>query len=1233
MIPRPSCWLLVALGALGAPLPGVAQVGTTTDIITGTVTGPDNQPLPGAAVQATSLESQVSRQRTTDARGRFTILFPDGGGQYQLVVRYLGLAPARVTIARQADEDRLVANVRMDVAAVSLDAVTVRARAPQRGVERPTPGSTERNLAPDVIARLPIDASDLNTLATLVPGVVGIGETDSTSAAFSVAGQRSTANNITLDGLSFGSGTVPQDALRTTRVVTSTYDVARGQFSGGLVASTTRSGTNVPQGSFTYGLRDRDLAWGGVTESPFDQGYTQNQLGGGMGGPIVLNRLFVFGSVQGRWRGQALPSLLSADAPSLERLGVNPDSAARFLALAGATGVPMTVPALPGDRATDNSVALLRIDWNLSDAQTLMLRLDGRWSSQDPTRVGALALPATGGTRAQRAGGAMASLSSHFGEGFINEVRGYVSTDRSDASGFLELPEGRVQVASNLAGSSVPGGGRGIATLAFGGNPGFPQRADATAGEVTDEFSWLSAAAGHRLKLGLYLKGARQRAMQSPNQYGTFVFQSLDALAAGQPAQFTRTLAPLEQAGTTWNGALYLGDIWRAGGGLQLTYGARLEAARFSGAPPYNGAVDSVFGLRTDRIPREVHASPRIGFTWTVGAGGGSGAGGAGRFGEPPGTIVRGGVGDFRSLTPSALYSAALAAPGLSNAEAQLVCVGSAVPTPDWTQYAQDPATIPSQCVDTATAVTITPHPNATVFDPGYTAPHAWRASLGVQQRVRGTYTVSVDASYARGRSQYGFRDLNLVGTPRFTLPDEANRPVYVPADSIIPASGALSSQQSRVDARFGQVIAIGSDLQSDSRQLTLGLGGFTARGATFQLSYTFTHARDQSSFSCCAASQGFSAPTTAGDPNAREWATSSFERRHSFLGTVTYPITGALEVTAIGRVTSGVPFTPLVGSDVNGDGARNDRALVFDPAATADTAVANGMRGLLATASPGARSCLQSQVGRVAARNSCTGPWQPSLDLQVNWRPGYFGLDRRLTVSLLTVNLLGGLDEWLHGAANLHGWGFTAAPDPVLLYVRGFDPGGLRYRYAVNGRFGATAGANGGVIVPFQVALQVHMTVGPDRTRDRLRAAFGGRRGGNGEGGRGGGPGAEGGGPQDFTARLARILPNPISAILELRDSLGLAPDQVAGLQAIADSLDAQNRPVSDSLQAAVQRAGERPDPGTLFARLRPKLAEGREHIRRALERTRSLLTADQWAKVPDALKTAGGRGVRGGR
>src|SRR2546426_3003982 len=131
-------------------------------------------------------------------------------------------------------------------------------------------------------------------------------------------------------------------------------------------------------------------------------------------------------------------------------------------------------------------------------------------------------------------------------------------------------------------------------------------------------------------------------------------------------------------------------------------------------------------------------------------------------------------------------------------------------------------------------------------------------------------------------------------------------------------------------------------------------------------------------------------------------------------------------------------------------------------------------------------RGCLRSQLGRIAARNSCSGPWQPSLDLQLNWRPAWFGLDRRLTMSLLTVNLLGGLDEWLHGGAHLHGWGYATAPDPVLLYARGFDPATNRFRYEVNGRFGTTASASSGVTVPFQIAFQGHLAIGPLRLRAR---------------------------------------------------------------------------------------------------------------------------------------------------
>src|SRR5207302_122560 len=136
--------LLLALALSLAAFRAAAQVGTTTDIITGTVVGPDSQPLAGALVQALSVETQISRNATTDARGRFTIVFPDGGGQYDLTVRFIGMAPATVSVARQGDEDRLVANVQMGASAVPLEAVTVSARPGSRLVERVGPGPVLR---------------------------------------------------------------------------------------------------------------------------------------------------------------------------------------------------------------------------------------------------------------------------------------------------------------------------------------------------------------------------------------------------------------------------------------------------------------------------------------------------------------------------------------------------------------------------------------------------------------------------------------------------------------------------------------------------------------------------------------------------------------------------------------------------------------------------------------------------------------------------------------------------------------------------------------------------------------------------------------------------------------------------------------------------------------------------------------------------------------------------------
>src|SRR5262249_8657953 len=151
-----------------------------------------------------------------------------------------------------------------------------------------------------------------------------------------------------------------------------------------------------------------------------------------------------------------------------------------------------------------------------------------------------------------------------------------------------------------------------------GGNAGFPQSSDNTSVELTEELSWLPGGATHRIKVGLFLNGADFRQTQTPNAFGTFTYPSLSAFEAEEPSGFTRNLLPVEQSGTAWNGAAYLGDTWR-GSALQLTYGVRVETGSFSGAPKFNPALDSAFGIRTDHIPSEVTLSPRIGFTWMLG--------------------------------------------------------------------------------------------------------------------------------------------------------------------------------------------------------------------------------------------------------------------------------------------------------------------------------------------------------------------------------------------------------------------------------------------------------------------------------------------------------------------------------------------------------------------------------------------------------------------------------------
>jgi hypothetical protein len=85
----------------------------------------------------------------------------------------------------------------------------------------------------------------------------------------------------------------------------------------------------------------------------------------------------------------------------------------------------------------------------------------------------------------------------------------------------------------------------------------------------------------------------------------------------------------------------------------------------------------------------------------------------------------------------------------------------------------------------------------------------------------------------------------------------------------------------------------------------------------------------------------------------------------------------------------------------------------------------------------------------------------------------------QKLTVSLRALNALVGLDELMHGANSIHGWGQEASVDQRLLFVTGFDPASGTFRYRVNQHFGAASGALNPFRVPFVLSLQARMTLG----------------------------------------------------------------------------------------------------------------------------------------------------------
>jgi hypothetical protein len=1216
---------MLGLFLLAASLP--AQVGTTTDIIAGTVLGADGRPLVSADVEAISIETGLRRSTMTNRSGRYTIVFPDGGGRYAVRITHIGLAPQEFLLERLADEDVLIADARMAVRAIAIEGIDVVAQRADGEGERVEAGALEAAYTQEYLNRLPLEPGDFDAIAALTSGVLPVDGDDDLLGGFSVGGLSPELNAIVMDGAPIGSGGdggVPEEGIRMSRVITNTYDVARGQFAGGQISVSTRGGTNTRGGSLSYTLQDRALQWN--LPGNASDGWTQHRWSGGFGGPIVRDRLLYFVSGSMMERSDPLHSLNTLSAGELARLGADPDSVGRFFDILGAHAIPGAgSEGLLDWRTNQNLNAMARIDWMASERHSVMARLNHRAGGREGIRTGPLALATSGGETATASSGALAAVTSRFDSGLINELRVSVSTNSSETDPYAEGPAGRVRVFSPL-----DDGGLGVANLTFGASSAIPSWSRGTSLDIANESSLLLGGGRHRVKFGGQLSRTTTERSAGSNLSGTFVFDSLDDLETGRPSLFTRTLAAEDRISGGWNGALYLGNSWRPQQRLQVIAGLRAETSGAPQLPPYNAAVDSLFQRRTDRLPSEVHLAPRVGFSWMVGGG----------EGRPPSTVIRGGIGAFRSAPPFGLFAAAVEGSGVAGSTMELVCVGDEIPTFEWAAYAGDPGAIPGSCLDGGGTVRSGRSNAVTLLDESVGAARSWRASIGIQRRLLQVFQTSADLTLTDGVNLHGVRDLNLVAEPAFRLADEGGRPVFVDADAIL-AGGTVPFRASRQEAEFGNVLEVFSGLRSRDARLEVSASGFLPFGRNpfveqdrmaamqrmrerggpepgmfFRTSYTISRTVDQAPF--IGSPRGGLAPTRSGNPNDVEWGTGDRDVRHSFTATLGARPHQAVNVSLMSRFNSGRPFTPLVGQDISGDGARNNAAFVFDPATAADPSIAAGMQRVMASAPERIRDCLGSQMGTVAERNSCRTDWTQSVDLRTSFEPELPRIGRRLSLSMDLLNLPAAADRVLHGTDDLRGWGQRGGTESVLLQPVAFDRDALAFRYEVNELFGQPRQQRALFGSPFQVRVSGRLMVGPQRGM-RGGGAWGGRGMGGGAGAAAGRQPAGGAAGAAERGQAFRGAANPARQVLELRDTLVLTEAQVAAIEEIADSLAADQERMTGELRERARGEGDRAEG---MAAMRRAMGQAVERRQAALEAVREVLTPEQWEAVPEEIR-----------
>ena len=302
---------LLCLSALVVSAAASAGAQGSAGTLSGQVVDQSGAGVPGVTVTATRRTTGETRTVATSTEGVYQLVALPVG-TYTLTCQLDGFKTVtRQGVLVEAAVPRTV-NVTLEVGGLS-EVVQVEAASPVLHVSTPT---VSRRLGTEELISVPSSTRNFTHLLTATAGVSAdlppVGGNDTGSISPSVNGTKTTSNSVLYNGVDITSmlsnqgtldeGLVPApEMIEEVKLQTSLYDASTGRSGGGNFQLVTRSGTTEVSGTLYgfgqhEGLNSNDYFF---ERNGIDKPTMRRAEGGlTLGGPLVRDRAFFFGSVQ-----------------------------------------------------------------------------------------------------------------------------------------------------------------------------------------------------------------------------------------------------------------------------------------------------------------------------------------------------------------------------------------------------------------------------------------------------------------------------------------------------------------------------------------------------------------------------------------------------------------------------------------------------------------------------------------------------------------------------------------------------------------------------------------------------------------------------------------------------------------------------------------------------------------------------------------------------------------------